>query len=168
MRILSFICACLIASVSPASQSRAQARVSSPSVALVTRLYADFACAAVIDTPSCDSQHDLIDQPGTVLARYFDPPLVRLWVADRACVARTHEICNLDFRPIWASQDPVGTHVSITAGDDSSQVSVEVRHPFYREPRTLQYTLVKTPAGWRIHDIALGSEWSLVALLSRK
>ena len=40
--------------------------------------------------------------------------------------------------------------------------------PDYKEPRVLRYTLVRTPAGWRIHDIARAKEWSLVAVLSKK
>jgi hypothetical protein len=109
-----------------------------------------------------------VDQPRPVLARYFDDRLVQLWLADRACAARTHEICNLDFMPMWASQDPAGTSVKILPTADSTRVDVELRSSSSQESRTLRYTLTRTPAGWRIHDIARGKEWSLVGLLSRK
>jgi len=51
---------------------------------------------------------------------------------------------------------------------DPALVKVELRHPFKTEPRTLNYRLVKTPDGWRIHDIVRPGNWSLVSLLSRK
>ena len=140
----------------------------SDAVRVVRQLYADFACEAVIDDPGCDSRHELLDQPRTVLERYFDAPLAGLWIADRACAARAREECRLNFLPIWASQDPSGSFIRILPTADSTQVDVELRHPYYQEPRILRYTLVRTKAGWRIHDIALGREWALVALLSGK
>jgi hypothetical protein len=146
----------------------AQRSPKSGAVALVVQLYADFACEAVVDTPGCDGRHQLVDQPRPVLARYFDDRLVQLWLADRACAARTHETCNLDFMPMWASQDPVGTSVKILPTADSTRVDVELRSSSSQESRTLRYTLTKMPAGWRIHDIARGKEWSLVGLLSKK
>jgi hypothetical protein len=139
-----------------------------PGLQVVRQLYADFACEAVIDEPGCDSRHELIDQPQAVLEQYVDAALTRLWLADRKCEARTHEICNVDFLPIWASQDPSGTFVRILPTSDSTRIDVELRHPYYTEPRVLQYTLVSTKTGWRIHDIARPGEWSLLALLSKK
>ena len=151
------------------SLTRLDAQVKpSASVALVVRLYADFACEAVVDTPGCDGHHELVDQPKPVLARYFDAQLVRLWLADRSCAARSHEICNLDFTPMWASQDPIGTTVRILPTVDSAAVDVELRNTQSSAKRVLRYALVKTPDGWRIHNISMGKEWSLVALLSRK
>jgi len=134
---------------------------------VVARLYRDFAWEAVVETPPWHG-HELLDQPRVVLARYFDNELIRLWLADRACEARTHEICKIDFMPIWDSQDPSGTFVSIDSTTDPALVKVELRHPFKTEPRTLNYRLVKTPDGWRIHDIVRPGNWSLVSLLSRK
>lgn len=136
-------------------------------ISVVQQLYADFACEAVVSEPVCGAQYDMVNQPRAVLARYFDDQLVQLWLADRECATRTREICNLDFAPIWDSQDPSGTSVRILATADSGVVDVEVyRHPT-SEKTVLRYTLVQTRAGWRIHDIAHGDAWSLVALLSR-
>jgi hypothetical protein len=164
MRVFAVSCVALVSALASGS---AQTKPS-PAVAVVRQLYADFACEAVIDEPGCDSRHELVDQPRAVLAKYFDDQLIRLWLADRLCAARTHEICNLDFSPIWNSQDPSGTFIRISPTSDSTKVDVELRHPFYKEPRLLHYTLVPTRAGWRIHDIASGKEWSLVTLLSKK
>jgi hypothetical protein len=143
----------------------AQNAKGSPGLDVVARLYRDFAWEAVVETPTWNG-HELLDQPRAVLARYFDDALVRLWLADRACASRTHEICKIDFMPIWDSQDPSGTFVNIAPTRDSTLVQVELRHPYYKEARALNYRLVKTAAGWRIHDIVRPGKWSLVSLLS--
>jgi hypothetical protein len=152
---------------SPIGLPAQQLKVSG-AVRVVRQLYADFACEAVIDEPDCDSQHQLLDQPRTVLERYFDTALARLWVANRACENRSHESCGIEFLPMWDSQDPAGTFIRILPTADSTKVDVELRHPYYKEPRVLRYTLIRTGAGWRVHDIAKGSEWSLLALLAGK
>ena len=143
------------------------AQKTTPAVDVVARLYRDFAWEAVVETPAWHG-HELGDQPRVVLSRYFDDALVRLWLADRACEMRTHEICRIDFLPIWDSQDPSGSFVNVAATGDSSVVRVELRHPAHPEPRFLNYRLVKTSAGWRIHDISREGGWSLVRLLSGK
>jgi hypothetical protein len=140
----------------------------SPRVALVRDLYSDFACEAVVDSPGCAERHEFVDLPIDVLRQYFDESLARLWVAERERAGRTREVGKLDFSPIWDSQDPPGTYVRILAISDSSHVEVELRHLADSEIRNLRYTLVRTSAGWRIHDIEAPKKWSLVALLSRK
>ena len=119
-----------------ASQVSAQRAQLSGGVAIVRQLYADFACEAVIDDLNgCGIQHEFVDQPQAVLARYFDDQLVRLWLADLQCAARARAICNLDFSPIWNSQDPVGTVVR----------NLQVRQPnVHREMHTQMHTLKKT------------------------
>lgn len=140
----------------------------SAGVSLVRQLYADFACEAVLGDPGCDSEHEFVDQPQSILEKYFDDRLLQLWLADRRRALRTHEVGNLDFAPIWDSQDPSGTFVNISPTKDSTLVRVELRHPYYTEPRYLEYRLAKTSTGWRIHDISRRGKWSLVELLSRK
>lgn len=140
--------------------------VKAPSgVDVVARLYRDFAWEAVVEAPNWNG-HELVRQPRAVLAQYFDDTLVRLWLADRACEARTHGVCTIDFMPIWDSQDPSGSFVSITPTRDSALVHVELRRPYDKDARTLNYRLVKTAVGWRIHDIVRPGKWSLVSLLS--
>lgn len=160
----TFLTRCAIAVALVAGVGAQTAKPSTP-FSVVTQLYADFACETT--TAGCNNGRELVDQPKAVLSRYFDDQLVRLWLADRACVARTGEICNLDFVPMWDSQDPSGTTIRIVP-TESANVDVELRHPSSPAARVLRYSLVKTATGWRIHDISLAKEWSLVALLSQK
>lgn len=150
--------------LSTAAQSPAP---SISAVAAVARIYQDYAAEAVIDSPE-SSIEDLFGRPKATLARYLDDALVALVLADRACSRRTEEVCNLDFLPIWDAQDPVGTKVKIAAVKDSSHVSVELRAPDGSDLRRLTYRMVKTAAGWRVHDIEYGSHESLVTMLRRK
>jgi len=166
MKALISIYAAGTLAISPCHAICAQRANDPPGVALVRRLYADYACEAVLDY--CDSTHELIDQPRPVLERYFDSSLASLWIADRVCEARTHEICKIDFMPMWNSQDATGTTVRVLAGKDSTQVRVELWNVGAQEPRVLSYFVTRTARGWRIHDIAFGKEWSLVTLLSAK
>lgn len=138
----------------------------SPGLDVVARLYRDYAWEAVVEYPVWHG-HELLDQPRGVLSRYFDDGLIRLWLADRACEVRTRETCHINFVPMWDSQDPSGTFVDISPTDDSTLVQVELHHAFQGE-RTLNYRMVKTPVGWRIHDISLPGKWTLVDLLSKK
>ncbi|MCU0618213.1 MAG: hypothetical protein MUD17_14170 [Gemmatimonadaceae bacterium] len=102
------------------------------------------------------------------LARYFDGRLLDLWLRDRECVTRQREICNLDFAPLWDSQDPAGTTVRVLAGDRANHVVVELRQPASAEVVRLQFELVRSAVGWRIRDISKPTVWSLVDLLSRR
>jgi len=133
-------------------------------VAAVARIYQDFAAEAVIDSPEL-SIEDLFGRPKTTLARYLDDGLVALVLADRACSRRTQEVCNLDFSPIWDAQDAVGTVVKISEGKDPSRVLVELQTPDHKDLRRLTYRMVKTPGGWRVHDIEYDSHESLVTML---
>ncbi|HXT16167.1 MAG TPA: hypothetical protein VN706_11095 [Gemmatimonadaceae bacterium] len=159
-------CIALSLALSVASVVSAQQSKPSAQVAVVLRLYADYACEAVVE-PFCDAQHELVDQPRAVLARYFDDRLVRLWLTDRARAVRTREVGNLDFSPIWDSQDATGSVVRIVPTADPTIVDAKVYHGSMSQESDLRYTLIKTTAGWRIHDIARGTDWSLVALLSK-
>ncbi|HEV8215211.1 MAG TPA: hypothetical protein VGP95_05235 [Gemmatimonadaceae bacterium] len=167
MRVWRIGATTVVAVVAIAGNVAGQSVRSGSALEVVARLYRDFAWEAVVETPNWQG-HELLDQPRAVLARYFDNELIRLWLADRACEARTHEICKIDFMPIWDSQDPSGSFVSIDSTADPTLVKVQLRHPFKTEPRVLNYRLVKTPDGWRIHDIVRPGNWSLVSLLSAK
>jgi hypothetical protein len=149
-----------------ASTPAASPQTTPGAVAAIARLYQDYAAEAVIDSPDL-SIADLFGRPKTTLARYLDEELVALVMADRACSARTQGVCNLDFAPIWDSQDPVGTTVKISQGKDASSVLVELRAG-QADVRRLTYRMVKSAAGWRVHDIEYGSHPSLVAMLREK
>jgi len=130
---------------------------------LVTKLYQEYAATAVIDSPELNLE-DLFGRPRTAMAHYLDDPLIALVLADRACSERKQEVCNLDFMPIWDAQDAVGATVTISQAKDSARVVAEVRYA-PSTVRRLTYVLVKTPAGWRIHDIEYDSHASLVKML---
>jgi hypothetical protein len=144
----------------------AQRRPISGPVATVAQLYRDFAWEAVVEEPSLDD-YGLLNQPRSVLQRYFDDRLTDLWLADRACEAKSHEICRIDFLPIWSSQDPTASGLKIAQSADSNVVGVTF-HTYQDRTVKLTYYLIRTPRGWRIDDIRNGSEWSLRQLLSRK
>jgi hypothetical protein len=85
-------------------------------------------------------------------------------------VAKTHEICRLDFAPIFASQ--VGTVSGLQVLPTSDPLQVEAR--FFRDaerhdPIVLTYCLVNTSQGLRIDDIrserGQDEKWSLRAQL---
>jgi hypothetical protein len=132
----------------------------------VAKLYQDFAAEAVMETAEL-SIPDLFGGTQTTMARYLDDRLVALVMADRACSRRTQEVCNLDFSPIWDSQDMVGVTVKIAQGKTPDRVAVELKFP-PNEIRTLTYVMVKTAAGWRVHDIEYAGHESLVAMLKAK
>ena len=134
--------------------------------ATVIQLYHDYAWQVVIDEPA-NSSVDLFDQPAQVLSRYFDQHMVELIVRDRECRERTHEVCRLDYAPIWDSQDPGARDMKIRATSDPSKVSVDFVYQGERDRMHLIYMLSKTPEGWRITDIH-GSSGSLRKVLESK
>jgi hypothetical protein len=154
----------LIAGVALAARAKEQV---SPQVAIVARMYRDFAWEAVVVDPR-PNEPTFMDQSTHVLARYLDPQLVRLVVADRACVARRREICNLDFSPIWASQDPAATGLKVLPGNQSGTVDVLFIYPIDSKPIRLRYEIVDTQSGPRIRDIHYADGPSLLAILRRK
>jgi hypothetical protein len=134
-------------------------------VAAVVKLYRDFAWEAVSDDPGL-SQLDLFGRSQAEMARYLDSKLIALVMEDRACSRRTQGVCNLDFSPIWDSQDPVGTTVKIKPTSDSNVVAVTLSFRDQNPKSELQYVMTKSPAGWRVRDIRYNSHKSLVQILS--
>ncbi len=142
------------------------ARREAGATAVVRRLYRDYAWEARENQPS-PGRRTLVEEPGPVLARYFDTELVGLLLEDRACVERTKEICNLDFVPMWASQDPGAEDLRISPTGDPTVVEVSFRYPSDHTPVELSYRLVRTNAGWRIHDIVYEDGGSLRKMLKQ-
>ncbi len=133
---------------------------------VVATLYRDFAWEAVIDEPRMADQA-LIDQPRPVLSRYFDGNLVDLILRDRRCVAQSHDMCRLDYLPIWDGQEPRAYDMKILGNKDPSVVAVNFRYPGNGEAIELTYQMAKTNLGWRIHDImSHRSRYSLLSVLS--
>jgi hypothetical protein len=133
--------------------------------AVVSQLYKDFAWEAA---PDHAEKPGLIDQPRAVLQRYFDDNLTNLILADRACAERTHEVCRLEFSPIWDSQDPAASGLKVSATKEPGVVKVTFRDPESHDVTELTYRMTKTQMGWRVHDIAYKSHESLQTLLRAK
>ena len=131
--------------------------------ATVTQLYHDYAWQVVINEPD-NAGIDLFDQPAEVLGRYFDQHMVELIVRDRQCKERTHDVCRLDYAPIWDSQDPGARDMKIRATPDPSKVAVDFIYPGDKSRMHIIYVLSKTRDGWRITDIQ-GSSGSLRKVL---
>lgn len=127
--------------------------IPTPQVAAVSKLYEAFAYEAVVDYPV---GRGFIDQTKEVLLRYITPELFELIHRDRVCAMTTHEICRLDFAPLWASQDPAGSTVNFEAGPKGNTVIAHVR--IGAHSARLTYSLVQTRGGWRIDDIVYDDE----------
>ncbi len=155
---------CLASLVFSAATLAAQPAPSG-AVAIVVKLYRDFAWEAVIVEPR-QSEFELLRQPREVLARYFDENLVSLLMKDRACVETTHEICNLDYLPMWAGQDPGAYELKVMETNDPHRISVNFIYPVSARKAVLSYRVSKTSAGWRVSDILQGDENSLLTSLS--
>ena len=155
----------LLALVISAGSAQAEAQVS-PEVAVVSRLYRDFAWEAVLREP-IPREPTFIDQSKQVLGQYLDPGLVRLLMADRACAAKSRMICNLDFDPIWASQNPAASSLRVHPGKRSGSVDVSFLYPCGKAI-SLRFEMIETPSGPRIRDIHYADGPSLLTTLNRK
>lgn len=102
------------------------------------------------------------------LRKYFDAALTDLFIKDAECQQRTHEICNLDFDPIYDAQDvddkTTGLKISMVK-KEPAQFAVTFTNI---GTRTLIYSLTKTGEGWRISDIRYSKGGSLKTILSGK
>ena len=126
----------------------------SPS-SVVEALYGDFPVSA---------SANVMQQPRTVLERYFAPELITAIEADERCVESTREVCRLDFMPQWDSNDPAAENLEIGKVVDGA-VSVRFDYPGRSSPIMLSYVLVETEIGWRISDIR-GADWALSEILA--
>lgn len=137
-------------------------------VAIVGSLYKTFAWQALSNSNAVFGK-PLSQQDGSVLRRYFDQELTSLLVKDRHCAATSGGICNLDFDPIFASQDPAAADLSMRPMPNE-MVTVEFTYPSSGEKVRLEYHLAKSAGGWRIRDIRYPgmSGASLKRLLARK
>ena len=142
------------------------------SAGVIYQLYKEFGWVALF-APDPKADHylgaEITEQPEPVLRHYFDKELSRLIVKEAACL-RQHqgELCNLEFVPLYGSQDPAAEELRILP-HAPDQVWVEYTYPATREKITLKYRLRHTAQGWRITDIVYpdANQLSLKALLSR-
>ncbi len=130
---------------------------------VVAWVYRDFAFTTIMDY----WKHSLlIEQPKETLSLYFTDELAELILKDRKCVRETHEICNLDFDPIFASQDPGAESLQIAPANKGNRIHVQFTYPSNGEKITLVYEVQKTNRGWRIKDIIYKNRPSLRKLLT--
>ena len=135
-------------------------------VAFVKQLYDEYAWETHASTPP--GRAPLFAASDSVLGKYFAPPLVAAILADRACQARVQGECNLDFDPMWNSQDPGGATVQVSSTGTPTTVEARIHYRYDNMTVVVRYQLRQTPAGWRVADMG-ASEWpSLMKLLQRK
>lgn len=163
-RFIAFIGIVLFTTAPGAAAPSAQ----SAEVAVVAALYKAFSWQALSDADELFGK-PLTQQEEAVLRRYFAPELASLLVEDRHCIDRSGEVCNLDFDPMFASQDLGIADLSIAA-TGRGLVTVEFTYPSNGKKNQLEYRMVKRGKDWRIDDIRYRG-WdntSLKHLLSKK
>jgi hypothetical protein len=148
-----FIYAAIAASAFGAAGYGQAGQLVSSQVKVVANLYRAFAYESVVEEP--DAAVGFLDSAASVQGKYLTPRLMALIRKDRKCTITTHEICKLDWLPLWDSQDPIGATVKVKATSDTNKVNAEVR--YQQEVKTLTYTLQRLDVGWRIDDISYGN-----------
>jgi hypothetical protein len=131
------------------------ADLSSPSekpAEVVVRLYRTFGWECFLKTHS--DNDILINQPKTVLERYFVQKLSNMIVRDRAFERKAKELGHIDFVLLFGSQDPDGiSNLRITKTPGTNTVVVIYDQNGQRDLMEMRFDTVKTNAGWRISDI---------------
>ncbi|MCV9938059.1 YbjP/YqhG family protein [Boseaceae bacterium BT-24-1] len=97
-------------------------------------------------------------------ARYFQPGLVKLLVADD----RTENLC-IDFAITGSGQDYDDNEITrtlrIESKADSNRAAIDVRFRNFGEPNHIRYDFVRAGELWKIADIAsLSHRWRLSKL----
>lgn len=129
---------------------------------IVLRLYRDFAWEAVLSQPGVPM---FADQPKAILRRYLTNRLASALAIDSICKARQHEICHLDFMPLWASQDPTARDLAISQ-ISRDEVRVEYTPTASQSKIVLLFRVEQTEVGWRVADIVYPSGRSLTKILA--
>jgi hypothetical protein len=131
-------------------------------VAIVARLYHDYAWEVVVVTPRFTP---FMDEPVSVLEQYLTPELAALVIQDRECVKRTRETCRMDTSPLWVGNDPGAQDLTVTAGA-GNEVVVGFTYPGNGHKLERRFTVVRAGRQWRIDDILFEGS-SLKELLKR-
>jgi ABC-type transporter MlaC component len=129
---------------------------------LIRRLYETYAWET---TDTLDGRSPLFAASPAVMRAFLDSSLIRAVMVDRACMKQSQGICNVDFDPMWASQDPVGATSKVFDTADPAVVRVELQYKSEPEPIVITYHLRPTSAGWRITDLGTKDWPSLKKLL---
>jgi hypothetical protein len=144
--VLSFV-------FSPAIANERHKNQQDTSTEVVYRLYKDFAWQAVLLSPNAPPKVfvPIESQPRPVLERYFHAELSSLLISDNRC-RLAKGLCNLDFDPIFASQDPGAFDLNVQLLV-SGNVAVQFTYPGNGQKIRLEYKVKPSAKGWRITDI---------------
>lgn len=106
----------------------------------------------------------------TYIERYFEKPLADL-IWKNIVGPPSGEVGNLDFDPLFFSQDLQPTHLRIGEAHierDKAKASSVVTFRNYDQQMRITFHLHQTrDAGWKIHDIDYGKGEHLVKILSQ-
>jgi Protein of unknown function (DUF3828) len=111
----------------------------------------------------------MLDKPADI-RRYFAPDLAALMNADDAAAAKAGDVPELDGDPFIDAQDWDITKLIVHIdSEDAKQAKATVRFLNFKKPDVVRLSLVMTPQGWRISDIAWqGNEGTLRDLYEKK
>jgi hypothetical protein len=112
---------------------------------------------------------DLAHQSKAVLETYFAPTLAGLLVKDAACQMRVQGICNLDFDPLFDSQDPRVTDLEVARASPGT-VSVVYKDAVDGKTTRIDFEVARVAGKWKITDVVYRrpENTSLKQVLSRK
>ncbi|MDZ5647060.1 hypothetical protein [Nitrospirillum sp. BR 11828] len=121
------------------------------------------------------AEKDIATDSVASIRRHATPALARLLDADRACQARTHAICALDFDLIVDGQDWDLSGFGLETATVGDTATVTARF-INGTPRVLAYHFVMTGGRWRVDDLlilkddaaASDQPWSLKDTLARE
>ncbi|MEW6762265.1 MAG: DUF3828 domain-containing protein [Pseudomonadota bacterium] len=146
------ILAAVLLAGAPFSNSLAAPPKATPGdMALIVKLYKDFAWQALGTTQDVFGK-SLQLQDNAVLRQYFDPTLAALIVQDRECVSRRAEVCNMDFDPLFGSQDATVSDFTIQR-ESAGRIAVAFTSPSSGEKAKLLFHMKQSGAAWRINDV---------------
>jgi hypothetical protein len=112
-----------------------------------------------------DSQ-GIVDQRKSVLGKYFDQKLSMLIMREEQC-SESGEICNLDFDPIYNSQDSVGDTVSYFCDKNNINVLITHSKKVSKSNKSIKvvYTFKSFNKIWKIDDLIYSDGSSLQKIL---
>lgn len=145
------LAAVLLAGASLSNSLAAPPKATPGDMALIVKLYKDFAWQALGTTQDVFGK-SLQLQDDVVLRQYFDPALAALIVQDRECVSRRAEVCNMDFDPLFGSQDATVSDFTIQR-ESAGRIAVGFTSPSSGEKAKLLFHMKQSGAAWRINDV---------------
>ena len=145
------LAAVLLVGTSFSNSLAAQPKAPPGDMALIVKLYKDFAWQALGTTQDVFGK-SLQLQDDVVLRQYFDPTLSALIVQDRKCVSRRAEVCNMDFDPLFGSQDATVTDFTIQR-ESAGRIAVAFTSPSSGEKAKLLFHMKQSGTAWRINDV---------------